>query len=371
MTFWETIRNRWQAPAVHYTFLWIAPENVEVDGKKPVPEQITSGEKYFRFWLAEMFLKNDREWGTTWHPAVMCSVKLRFGNKEQEISHVAGESALKDFDLKKLNRNVSVNHEITTLLPFNGGTIALEAALAAMEGKNDVKGLLNVLGKFSKLLVVPQLSSVLAVAAPLAEGVSELVGASNGRMELRLQNTWTGTGTSGGNVLRSGYFAVISAEDGEIDPAKLSVKDHQLYLAGSHLTGYHYMLFRVDVTGTRDDFDSLTSISEPYSQALEMLSNAANQDDEELRAKMRKEADKRYNAARLAAFRAPELTTVVGKNQVLEALERRWKLAGEQIGKQGAFSEDFSKTLKDAMRNPISAQEARDRGEPNEQDLWG
>src|SRR5262249_34012738 len=128
-------------------------------------------------------------------------------------------------------------------------------------------------------------------------------------------------------------------------------------------------LFRVDVSDSRDDWDSLTTINEPYVQAVEMLSNAKSQEDPELGEKMRKEAEKRYGAARLAAFRAPELTSVVGKNQVLAALERRWKEAKQQIG-EGAFAEDFPKTLKAAMRNPMPADEARERGEVTEEELW-
>jgi hypothetical protein len=370
MTILDQFRGRWQLPASHYTYRWINPDNVEINGKKPVPAQIISGEKYFRIWLAEMFLKNDRAWGTAWYPAVLCSIKLKFGNKTQEITHVAGESALKNLDLKRVNINVSMNHEITTLLPFNGGTIALEAALIAMQGKNDVKSLLKVLGEFSKLLVVPQLSSVIAVAAPLSDGIAELVGASDQQPELRLQDQWTGTGVPDGNILRSGYFTVISAKDGEIKPEELHVKDHQLFRGAARLTGYHYMLFRVDVIDERDDWDSLTNIGEPYGQALAMLSDARNADDPELGAKMRKEAEKRYNAARLAAFRAPELTTVVGKNQVLDALDRRWKEAAKQLAGAGAVADDFPRTLQAAMRNPLSPEQARDRGETREQELW-
>jgi hypothetical protein len=47
---------------------------------------------------------------------------------------------------------------------------------------------------------------------------------------------------------------------------------------------------------------------------------------------MKSEAEKRFASARIAAFRAPELTSVVGKNQVLDALDRRWKEAKGQLG---------------------------------------
>src|SRR5262249_26011825 len=151
------------------------------------------------------------------------SIQLKFGGKVQEITHIAGESTLKNFDMKSLNTGVAVNHEVTTLLPFNGGTVVLEAAMLAMEGKSDVRSLLNVLGDFSKLLVVPQLSSALAVATPLANGIAELVGATNAHPELRIQDAWTGAESGNPNLLKPGYFVVLSAKAGEIKPEELTV----------------------------------------------------------------------------------------------------------------------------------------------------
>jgi hypothetical protein len=356
---------------VHYTDLWIPEENVTIPPGETLPKGgIKSGEHYFRIWLSEMFLKNDRDWGASWYPAVLASVELKFGNNTTELTHVAGETTLKNFDMKALNKGVSVNHEITTLIPFNGGTVRLEAALLAMQGKSDPKSLVKILGDFSKLLVVPQLSSALVVAEPLVNGITELIGATNAHPELRIQNTWTGSGVGGANVLRPGYFAVISAKSGEIAPASLFVRNNQLYFGENQLTGYHYMLFRVDVTETRDDYDSLTSIAEPYNEALGMLSNALTQDDPAMKDKMMKDAENRYAATRLAAFRAPELTTTVGRNQVLEALKRRWDEAKSQLG-AGGFADSFPRTLKAAMRNPIPAEAAIEIGERrDESELW-
>jgi hypothetical protein len=369
MVVWDWLKTRWQSEAVHYTYFWIPEGNIEMPaGEKPNTAQVTAGQHYYKIWLADMFLKNDREWGSTWCPAVMASVQLKFGSKTQELTHVAGESTLKNFDRRAVRKGVSLNHEITDLLPFNGGTVRLEAALLAMEGKNGAKSLLKVLGDFSKLLVVPQLSSALAVAAPLASGILELVGATDAHPELRMEDTWTGTGVGSANILRAGYFVMISAEAGNIDPKDLFVRGSRLYRGADELTGYHYMLFRVDTTDSRDDWDALSSISEPYAQAVEMLQSLVGQDDEEIKKKLKAEAEKRFGAARLAAIRAPELTNVVGRNQVLTSLDQRWAEAKKQIGVQNALPTNFPATLKAAMRNPISVQAALDMGERSEQD---
>lgn len=366
------LTGQWKSENVHYTYFWIPRTNIAIPAGQELPADfVQKGQHYFRLWLAEMFLKNDRDWASSWYPAVLSAVVLKFGDKTQQISHVAGESTLQNFDLKQLNRNVSVNHQLTTLLPFNGGTIQLEAALMAMQGKSDLKSLLKVLGDFSKLLVVPQLSAAIAVADKMTDGLAELVGATNAKPQLRVQDAWTGADVKGGNPLQAGYFVVLSAQAGEIQPSELFVRNSQLYRGAEQLTGYHYMLFRMDVSDKRDDWDSLASIMDPYNQAIDMLENASKVDDADAAGKLRAEAEKRYGAARFAAFRAPELTSIVGKNQVLEELKHRWEEAKRQLVGEGAFREDLPRTLSMMMRKPrLSVAAAIERGEPREEDLW-
>jgi hypothetical protein len=362
--------NRWQSESVHNTYLWIPDGNVQThSGGALTPAPVKAGEQYYQIWLAEMFLRYRREWGSAWYPTVMASIQLKFGNKSQEITHVAGESTLKDFKMSDVSC-VALNHPLTTVLPFNGGSIEMEAALLSMQGKSDVKSLIKVLGSFSKLLVVPQLSAALAVAQPLADGVAELVGATDARPELRMHDAWGGAEGVNPNILRAGYFAVISAKDGEIPASELFVRGDRLYRNAGAMEGYDYMLFRVDVSGTRDDWDSITTISGPYEDAIGMLESSLKSDDPVTQKGMQAEAEKRFNAARVAAFRAPELTSVVGKNQVLDALDRRWKEAKRQLAGLGAVAIDVPRKLSEALRNPLPVAKAIELGEPLEEDLW-
>lgn len=366
----EWLKNRWQSEQIHNTYCRIPDSNIVTEnGARFLATPVKAGEQYFQIWLAEMFLRYRREWGSSWYPTVVATLQLKFGNQSQEISHVAGQSTLKNVKITDVNC-VAMNHALTTILPFNGGSIALEAALLSMQGKSDISSLIKVLSSFSKLLVVPQLSAALAVAQPLADGVAELIGATNARPELRLQDTWGGAESGNQHILTAGYYVVISAPEGEVKPDDLFVRQGRLYRGDQAMTGYDYMLFRVDVNSTRDDWDSLTSISGPYQEAIDLLENSLRSEDPATQKSMVAEAEKRFSAARVAAFRAPELTRVVGKNQVLEALDKRWKEAKEQLG-VGAFTIEVPRTLSAAMRNPMSIAAAIERGEPLEQDLWG
>jgi hypothetical protein len=363
-------KELWQKSGTQSTYLWIDPTHVDSGGSAAKPTALVAGQHYFRLWLVEMLLQNTVQWGTQFHPAVYSVVRFRFGNSDEVLSHIAGQSSIKDLDLAKLNSSVAVNYAVTPLVPFNGGEIELEAGLLAVPGTNNVKSMIKLLGDFSKLLVVPQLSAALAIAAPLADGISEMVGATAAKPQLRLHDTWTANNGS----LRSGYFVVISSPLGRHQAATLWVKGGRLYegTGGNNLqpvTGFHYMLFRIEAESDRDDWDSLTAIEEPYQQAIEMVQNSVAEADPDLKKKMLSEADRRLGAAKLAAFRAKELTKIVGRNQVIEALGRRFEEAKKQLG-AAAFGREFSPKLKAALENRISVAEAAAKGEMREEELW-
>ncbi len=369
MTLIQWLKDRWQSEAVHNTYFRIPDANVKTqDGGALTPTPVKAYEQYYKITLAEMFLRYRREWGASWYPTVIVSIDLKFGDKAQQIAHVAGQTTLKDFKITDSNC-VALNHTVTTVLPFNGGEIEMEAALLAMQGKSDVTGLIKVLANFSKLLVVPQLSAALNVAQPLADGVAELVGATDAHPVLRIHDKWGGEGGVDTNILRAGYFVALSAEEGEVPKQELFVREGRLYRGDDPMTGYDYMLFRVDVNSTRDDGDSLASISQPYQEAIDLLENSIKADSPETQKAMKGEAEKRFASARVAVFRAPELTRIVGKNQVMDALDRQWKQAKEQLG-QGVASLAVARTLQDAMRKPLSFDRALDRGELREEDFW-
>jgi hypothetical protein len=370
----QWIKNRWQAPAVTYTYLWIDPGQARLKGGAVLdPTPVEAGHRYFRVWLAQMALKNDRDWGTSWYPAVLSVINFQFGNQSQQISHIAGETALKDFDLGHLNRSIALNYPLTALVPFNGGSVELEAGLVAMEGKSDLKGMLKVLGDFSKLMIVPQLSAALAVATPLADGIAEFLGASGARPELRMHDTWTGLNAGGPNLLRAGYLLVLGAPAGTIPLEQLWVDQDQVLRGTSWETaqplgGYHYMLLRIDTTEVRDDWDMLSVIAEPFDQAVGFLQTALGSSDETAQ-KLRDEAEKRFAAALAAAYRSNDLTKVVGRNQALDGLRKKFADAKQQFG-AGAFREDFSTRLSDAVDRAMSPAEAAALGERHEDELW-
>lgn len=358
MSLLDWFRTRFRDDAKKYKYTEIDPTHISFkDGHKINPTPLEAGRHYFRLWLVEMFIKRDRDWFKSWHPAVHSAVTFRFGDREEVITHVAGQNRLTDVGQENLDKVVNVNHQLTSLLPFNGGTVEVDAGLLAMQGSDSLGSFIKVLGDFSSLLVVPQLSAALAIATPLANGITELVGATDGSLVLGLHDTWTGQ-AGGSNVLREKYFAVILAEDHELREEKLWVENDRLKYGDSLqssrlLTGYHYMLFRIERQDAFDSWDSLSPIKEPFEQALLLIQTGNVEQAEGL-----------IKQAKLAAFKAKELTRDVDRRRVVEMIQKKFDEAKEIIGGLGAFDAERDLSLGAVMTAPsaMSVEAAAEQG---------
>jgi hypothetical protein len=333
MTIFDNVLNwfkeKFQKDAVHRLSQFIP------DGNGP----IKANEHYFRLWLDEMFLKDERNWFAEWHPAVHSAVTFDFGDQSQVITRIAGASILANVDNKHLNRVIAQTMKLTDLMPFRGGTVRINAALLSMKGKDPVKQLIDVLGEFSKKLAVPQLSLALDMAKPLAQGVSAMVGITDGEMMLGLDKTLSGADLQGGS------FAIIYATSDDVPPAELSIADRQLRFRGKEMTGLHYILIRVERLDARDDWDSLSAIRQPYQQAIDLLT-----DGEAAAAK------KALTKAVGVAWKSADLTES-DRRRVIVALKKRYADAEELIG-SGAFSDEANTSLSHLMKEAMSPAEA-------------
>jgi hypothetical protein len=363
------LSERYQKDQVHYPYWHIPAERV--DAPAFANNAVKAGENYFRCTVSEMFLKDDRKWFTEWQPAVYAAIRFRFGDQDQSLNHVAGPSGVKDLDSSHMNVGARLNYSITPLVPFNGGDIEIEAGLVAIKGgDNDIHKLLDVLGGFSKALAIPQLSTALKFAGPLADGIAKLLGVAGNHTELRLHDTF-----NSGNPLKPGYLLTIADDSSELEAEKCFVKQDRLYYGGSlnsaaPLTGYSYVLLRIDTPEERDDWESLSAIDDPYKSAIEMLQTAMATNDPKLQQGMMEEADRRIGAAKLAVYRSKELTRTIGINQVMGAIEARYADAKKRFASHGATEVKVARDLKSAMAGRMSPREALLRGPMQEEDLW-
>jgi hypothetical protein len=356
-------------------YMYVPIDIDHVKGATFSAEPLEGGKNYFRLWLAEMYLAKDREWFKSWYPIVHSIIRFQFGTQDVSLPYVAGSLNLKDVNSSNLDRVIQLNHPMTTLMPFNGGVVDVTAGILAMEGTDYLNRFIKVMGDFANILVVPQLSTALNVAGPIAKGVEELLGVSNGNLHLGLHQSFVGKEGGGANILKAGYIAAILAEESNLDPSKLWVVDDRLRLGNSAdssvpLTGHTYMLFRVENRDQRDDMDGLANIRGPFNDALSSLVNGENE-----------RANTLMRSAISAALTSPDLTKA-DRRRVAQAMKDEFDEAqkmmlpvkeaptrgatrGEEV--RAAKTASFSRAMKRAM----SVDEAFALGEPTFEEMFG
>ncbi|AUX48204.1 uncharacterized protein SOCE26_097350 [Sorangium cellulosum] len=353
MASWTAIKDCFDKDRQHFVYVRIDPARIV--GRTVDPAPARAGVHYFRLWLADLHLSKEIAWMKELIPAVHSVVRLDFGGRSGlEIPCIADASTLKA-EVGATNI-ISRNRLLTPTLPFQGGTLAIQAGLLSLPGKNYLGGFLKTLSSLSTLLAVPQISSVLALAAPLGEGIQELLsGDAGGRLHLGVLESYAASD------LRSTYIAAIRATAGQIRPDSLWVVDDQLHTGSGKdrapLTGFDYMLLRLELFTERDDWDQLESIAEPYAAMLDALAEGD-----------KGRAESSLRQAIVAALKAPELSQA-DRRRVAEALKKRYIESQSALqlpvfsGMDGAtFSEAGGAGLGALLRDAPPAEEAAREG---------
>jgi hypothetical protein len=354
MTWWQSLAGMVARDAHHFIFASIPAERTN-GGQGS--QAVVPSRDYFRVWLTEMSLSRDRAWFSSWHPAVHSLVRLEYGGQTVEVPRVAGGLDLQGAATSNLSAVIQLNWPLTGLMPFNGGVVEVMAGLLAMQGESSLGTMIKVLGDLSHMLMVPQLSTVLSLATPIANGLMRLVGATNGRLELGFHQAYAAEG-GGSNTLNAGYFAVVLAERRTLDPEILWVVDDSLrhgpnFASAVPLQGHAYMLFRIERRNRRDGYASLTSIEKPFLKALEALRDGHA-----------RRAESYYRSAVVAVLSSPDITTA-DHRRVAEAIRKRFDEARD-LG-LGAVTE--GRTLDDWIELGVSPDEAVESGEPSIEEL--
>ena len=365
MSLLDWFKNKIKHPS--HKYIYHPLDTAHVDVVQPVTT-LEAGKHYFRLWLVEMYLKNDVQWFQQWYPAVHSLISFQFGSQKVEIPHIAGSLNIQDFNANNLQKVVRMNYSMTTLMPFNGGVVEIAAGMLAMKGDNYLNNFIKVMGDFSSLLVVPQLSAALQIAGPVANGIQTLLGGNaDGRLELGLNQAFSGAGGGGSNDLKSGYLAVIAAEEttgtekDKINVNKLWIVNDRLRYGNNAahsqpLKGYTYMLFRIESRVERDDWSSLSSIAEPFNKAIEALGAGETE-----------KAQSFLRTAIVVALQSSDLTRA-DRNRVVKAIKEAFDEA-KNSGLGVVAGESI--TLDKVMVRAMDADSALAESEPNLEELFG
>lgn len=349
------IWSNWWQKSAERQIAWTLPKT-QVDHDNDYVK-LVAGQHYVRIWLAEMYLHDQVKIFQTWYPAVHSRVRLTFDGQPLEVCNIADSTKVGLQQDHGRGDVIARNFLLTPLLPLNAGVIEMDAGLIAIEGQNYLNAFIKVLGDFSSLLAVPQLSSALSVAKPLANGLQALFGA--GSLHLGLHNAFAPDSTGG-------YYAAVRATEQQIKKSELWVVDNQLRLGrgpgesdSEPFTGFDYMLFRVEVRDERDDYDMLATVQGPMRNAQDALVATGRE----------AEAAAFYRAAIVAAHQAPEFTRA-DRARVKLKLAEDFRQIKQELGFSGLTNGDGTYSLAQTLRGALSPKAALDRGDPSLEELF-
>jgi len=230
---WDRIKDQFVKEAGHL---------VKVFRPEASAEPLVPNDSYLRVSLSELFLANEREWGGDRIPAVQASVKLLFrGPRPQAFATLVQPPVA-------TGHGVFEDYPLTEWLPYRGQPVELEAALYEILGPNNLLTAISIVTDFASL-VTPPVSAALAVVDKVAAGIEKVIEANAKEPTLVLHGMLAGAG------LRPGWLAVVRATEQELPAGSLTLNaDGRLSRGGARLTGYDYLVLRIEGTGTREDW---------------------------------------------------------------------------------------------------------------------
>ncbi len=238
---WHRVRGWVEANANHVTLKFFADA---------AGEPIEPYNGYIRVYLSEGFLAQQKTWGNKHFPALHGGVSLTFVGNQQ--------AAFTFFDRPPeawTTAGAQLDFPITPLVPFNGGTVEIEAALYQASVEGPLATAVSLVGGFASLMG-PPLAAAAAIADKVSSGLDSLFAATGNQPVLGLHYTMIAPG-GGGNVLRPGYLAVIGTPEAQLG-GTLSVDAGRLKIdkgAGAQLvTGVDYLVVKVECRRERDDW---------------------------------------------------------------------------------------------------------------------
>ncbi|WP_256788543.1 hypothetical protein [Frankia sp. AvcI1] len=226
----------------------------------PGSAPIWPAQGYLRLWLAEGFLARARNWGNDRFPVLHAGASLTFG--------AGAPVAFTTFSRPAAAWAVpgdQFDFPITPLLPFNGGTVEIEAAVYQAAQTGPLGTAASFVAGFAELLG-PPLATAASVANAISTGLDSLIGASGDEPVLGVHYAMISPG-GGGQPVQAGHLAVVNAPPGSLPgeltigaDGRLAVRGDPTVAGGSggagggerRLTGFDYLVVRVE---TRTEHD--------------------------------------------------------------------------------------------------------------------
>lgn len=251
---------KWYDDAKSWTYVEFKPAQTP-DGleRQPVPPN----RFYVTCTLKSLRIAHRRVGWKTYYGVVHSQVKAaHWSGAPAHFQVVSTPKFLENLDGSKLDRVVQLDKTLAGPVPYRGGRFEMEVGVFAVKVADLAQPVLALLQSISAKAGVAVVNQAMPFVDLIAQGVSAVTGAKDAAsLAIALAREYT--------PVRTGWYAVIGAEQGQLEPASLRINPGDYALAdstGMAVTAYPYLLFSITASTQRDDFFGLPEIAVPYAE---------------------------------------------------------------------------------------------------------
>jgi hypothetical protein len=210
---------------------------------------------YLEVRLAQMHLRDRREWWRSFLPLSSVVTEFQSGAERPTVPFVVGAATLGDQVQGGPDYVELLNKRVAGPVPYTGDQVRIFAALYRTAYQNWAKQALSMLEGIAKQLDVTRLSSLLTVAPGVVAGLESVLGMED--VELRLgvdRDLVPGGAEDGDGALRPGWMVMFGPGAAPPPARQLWVRNDRLHLVDDEFRGRDFLLLHVRALRTRDDY---------------------------------------------------------------------------------------------------------------------
>jgi len=272
-------------------------------GSDTVP--LVADECYVTLYVESLRLERARKFTQRFQGVVYTFVSLaRRGDQKAELAAVSKPEKLADLDSASLGKVITVSKQMMGTVPWRGGDFGIEIGLFSVKSGDLLTPVLNFVTKVSDTAGISFVGAIKPFVPLITDGMALLTGQQADTMlEVGADTSLTLTGAV--------TCAIIAAEKGSIDPAKLSIDpaDRKLLLDGRPLEK-GFCVFSIRTTDRKPDFGEIPELKEKFAGFRDAVDKGVEKDARDALA-----------AFRRAAILSPDLITADARKLIATSEE--------------------------------------------------
>lgn len=263
---------------------------------------------YIQIVVNEMYLSKEREWWVRYAPVALVATTYVYGNEVQTAPVVIGPTLFQQFTKDEGNGTVIRDAPVTSLHPYQGGSVTLTVLFSKVEKQDNSEKVLDVLESFADVAspITPMIpfASYLKIAGSVMTGMRILLNLPRTQPIFAYRQTINPDINQALEPLHLVLIDTVGLSDAE--KGKFRVRDNQLYYGETEASAVAYrksdfILLEIAQGTKRTDVNTL-DFYPLWEQTRKLGIQSARQDG------YWQEAKAHFNTLKIAINESPDLT---------------------------------------------------------------